>query len=114
MQLEHRTERGIALVTPTGRIDTTTSPALEQHLGKLVDGGTRQVLIDFSGVEYISSAGLRVLLVLAKRLRSDRGLLVLCGLNAAVRQVFDLAGFLPLFTIEPSRDAGLGRFAAGA
>jgi anti-anti-sigma factor len=113
MQIERSTQDGVALVAPAGRIDTTTSPALEEELRKLVDDGARDVLVDLGGVDYISSAGLRVLLVLAKRLRGERGRLVLCGLAGPVRQVFELAGFVPLFTIEASRDAALARFASG-
>jgi anti-anti-sigma factor len=66
--------------------------------------------VDFSGVEYISSAGLRVLLVAAKRMGG--GGLVLCALTEPVRQVFDLAGFLPLFAVEASRDGALARLAS--
>jgi anti-anti-sigma factor len=113
MQIEQGSHGSVALVAPIGRIDTTTSPGFEQQLAKLVDGGARDVLVDLGGVEYISSAGLRVLLVLAKRLRAERGRLVLCGLTPPVRQVFELAGFVPLFTIDPSREAALGRFNSG-
>ena len=61
---------------------------------------TLRLVVDFSGVEYISSAGLRVMLILAKRVREQRGALALCGLGDSVRHVFDLAGFLPLFAVE--------------
>jgi anti-anti-sigma factor len=109
MEIERQLGDGRALVAPAGRIDTTTSPLLDAELKRVVDGGTRKLVVDFGRVDYISSAGLRVLLVLAKRLRSERGRLVLCGLNGPVQQVFDLAGFLPLFTIEESREAALAR-----
>jgi anti-anti-sigma factor len=69
--------------------------------------------VDFGGVSYISSAGLRVLLVAAKRLRAGRGTLVLCALGDPVRQVFDLAGFLPLFTVEATRALAVTRCARG-
>jgi anti-anti-sigma factor len=113
MEIERQSRDGIALVAPAGRLDTTTSPALEEELKRVVDGGAREVLVDLGRVDYISSAGLRVLLVLAKRLRDGRGRLVLCGLDGPVRQVFELAGFLPLFTIEGSREAALARFGSG-
>ena len=98
------------VVAPAGRIDSVTSPTLEEALLRAIAGGERRVVVDFLAVEYISSAGLRVLLVAAKRLR-DEGRLVLCGMNEPVRQVFDLAGFLPLFALEPSRDRALARAA---
>jgi anti-anti-sigma factor len=67
--------------------------------------------VDFAGVEYISSAGLRVFLLLAKRMRDLQGRVVLCAMPEPVRQVFRLAGFMPLFLVEPSRDAALARLA---
>lgn len=94
---------------PAGRIDSVTSPHLEEALVAALTGGERRVVLDMASVDYISSAGLRVLLVAAKRLRENGGRFVLCGLNGPVRQVFELAGFLPLFAIEPSRDRAVAR-----
>lgn len=110
MKILQRKHGSVTVVAPVGRIDTTTSPSLEEVTRSLVDGGTRDMLVDLSGTEYISSAGLRVFLVLAKRLRDLRGRLVLAGLDQPVRQVFQLAGFLPLFTIDGTVDAALTRF----
>jgi anti-anti-sigma factor len=85
------------IVAPVGRIDSTTSDAVEKALNAALDAGERKLVVDFSGVDYISSAGLRVLLVAAKRLSGGRGSFELASLGESVRQVFDLAGFLPLF-----------------
>ena len=74
-----------------------------------LDGGARRVVIDLAGVEYISSAGLRVLLLAAKRLRPPQGSLVLCGLGPSVRTVLELAGFMSLFVVEPGREQALAR-----
>lgn len=112
MEIQQMTLDTVLLVAPVGRVDTTTSGALEEALRRAVDDGARDLLVDLAGVEYVSSAGLRVFLVLAKRLRDLRGRLVLCGMGEPVRQVFDLAGFLPLFTVERSRENGLVRFGA--
>lgn len=104
----------VFVVAPVGRIDSTTSEALEQALNKAIDVGERRLVVDFDAVSYISSAGLRVLLIVAKRLRTERGTLVLCALTDAVRQVFDLAGFLPLFLVERTRDLAIARCSANA
>jgi len=64
-------------------------------------------------VEYISSAGLRVLLMLAKKLQGTGGRLVLCAMPESVRLVFELAGFLPIFEIEDTRQAAVSRLGAG-
>jgi anti-anti-sigma factor len=111
MDIRQTNREGVTIVAPTGRIDTTTSGAVEAAVRGAVDGGARDLVIDFSEVEYISSAGLRVFLVLAKRMRDLQGRLVLCGMPGPVRQVFHLAGFMPLFRVEPSQDAALARFA---
>jgi anti-anti-sigma factor len=109
MEIEQSTSGHVNVVAPSGRIDTTTSPSVEDTLQTIVSGGARDLVVDLRQVEYISSAGLRVLLVAAKRIRDLGGRLVLCDMTEPVRQVFQLAGFLPLFAIEPSREAAVAR-----
>jgi anti-anti-sigma factor len=91
----------------TGRLDTETAVDVELALQDLLAAGERQFLIDLTGIGYVSSAGLRVLLSLAKQLDGGKGSLKLCGLNASVKQVFEVAGFSKLFTILPDRAAVL-------
>jgi anti-anti-sigma factor len=98
----------IRVLTLNGRLDTETAADLELNLQDLLGAGERNFLIDLAGIGYVSSAGLRVLLGLAKQLDGGRGNLRLCGLSAAVRQVFDVAGFGKLFAIFANRDAALG------
>jgi hypothetical protein len=82
-------------------------------LQDLFAAGEREYVIDLSGIGYVSSAGLRVLLSLAKQLDGGKGSLRLCGLNAAVTQVFDVAGFSKLFAIFPDRTAALPKVGQG-
>lgn len=93
-----------------GRLDTATSAdfdfAVEAHADK-----PSRVLIDLSGIAYVSSAGLRVFLMLAKKLQKVQGKLVLCGMSAGVREVFDIAGFSRILAIQPDRAAGLAALA---
>jgi anti-anti-sigma factor len=103
-------DRGVDVLTPVGRIDTTTVATLEARLGPLLAVPQPRIVIDFSGVDYISSAGLRILLVAARRVQGGGGL-ALCGMGDAVRQVFHLAGFVPLFTIKDTRDAAISQLA---
>lgn len=112
MRIEQAAVGTARVVAPVGRIDTTTSAAVEDTLRTIVNAGGRELVVDLERVDYISSAGLRVFLVLAKRLRTERGRLVLCGLPEPVRQVFHLAGFIPLFEIERTREAAVARLAA--
>ena len=97
----------------SGRLDTETSADLELALSDLQAAGASRFVIDLENIGYVSSAGLRVLLALAKQLEGGRGTLRLCCLNDAVRQVFDVAGFSKLFAIFPIRAAALGAAAPG-
>ena len=111
MEIREERQQGVAVVAPVGRVDSTTSAALEQRLMALIAGGERRLVVDFARVDYISSAGLRVMLGLAKKTRDTGGALALCAMGDLVREVFGLAGFLPLFTIEPERGAAVARVA---
>jgi len=112
MNIQQTDHDGVVVLAPSGRIDTTTSGALEEAVRGSVDAGARSLVIDFSGVEYISSAGLRVFLVLAKRMRDLHGRLVLCAMPEPVAQVFRLAGFMALFQVEASRPDALAKIGA--
>ena len=109
MQIAEARREGVVAVVPAGRIDTTTAPALEAHLNVLLAQGTRRIVVDFSRVDYISSAGLRVMLIVARRMKESNGRLALCAFPEPVRQVFQLAGFLPLFTVCESQDLAIGQ-----
>ena len=85
-------------LTIQGRIDTTTAPQLEAELRSDIDGVT-ELYLDFTGVEYISSAGLRVLLS-AQKLMSRQGKMVLSHVNESVMEVFEVTGFSDILTIE--------------
>ncbi len=81
-----------------GRLDTTTSPDLEEALATSLDGVTTLVF-DFSKLDYLSSAGLRVLLSAQKRM-SKQGSMTLRHVNDTVREVFEITGFADFLTIE--------------
>ena len=109
MQIGEQRAGTVLVLAPAGRLDSVTSNELEKHVAARLDAGERRLLVDLAGVEYISSAGLRVLLMAAKRLKEPPAALVLCGLGPGVRTVLELAGFLPLFAIEPGREQALAR-----
>jgi len=112
MEIKEERADGVVVVAPVGRIDSTTAIALDSHLIGLTNGDHRRIVVDFAKVDYISSAGLRVMLTLAKRIRERRGGLAICALGDSVRQVFELAGFLPLFSVAESRDQAIRTVAA--
>ena len=81
-----------------GRLDTTTAPDLEKEI-KEIDGDVSMVEFDFSKLEYISSAGLRVLLV-AQKLMNKQGDMVIKNVNDTVSEVFNVTGFSDILTVE--------------
>jgi anti-anti-sigma factor len=107
IEIEQEQVGSVRVLDLSGRLDTETAADVELALQDLLAAGEREFLIDLSGIGYVSSAGLRVLLSLAKHLDGGKGSLRLCGLNAAVTQVFDVAGFSKLFAIFPDRAAAL-------
>jgi anti-sigma B factor antagonist len=94
----------------TGHLDTNTSPEAESAINTLIETGARKVLINFAALEYISSAGLRVLLATAKKLKASGGDLKICSLNDTVQEVFDISGFSSILTVSKDQDEALASF----
>jgi stage II sporulation protein AA (anti-sigma F factor antagonist) len=109
MRIGEEKDGRVLVIALEGRVDSVSSGELERLVVSRIDAGEKRLVLDLSGVEYISSAGLRVLLMAAKRLKEPPGGLVLCGMGPNVRTVLDLAGFLPLFTVEARREQALAR-----
>ncbi len=103
---EEQTANAIVL-EPSGRLDSVTAKDFETALIGKIDAGAKRVVLDLGQLAYISSAGLRVLLIAAKRLKSVGGALVLCGLNPSVREVFEISGFVSILEVHPDRDTAL-------
>lgn len=108
--LEIRDERdnGITLCRMSGRLDGTTSAPADQHLSRVSgDPATTRLILDLSALDYLSSAGLRVLLTAAKRTRSRSGRIALCSPQPGVRDILEISGFTSIFEIFPTRDAAI-------
>lgn len=85
-------------VDVSGRIDTTTAPQLEEAILPELDGAT-EVVIDFKNLEYISSAGLRLLLMLQKKMNAANGTFKIMNVNDFVMEVLEMTGFKDILTI---------------
>ena len=96
MNIEKKSSGTSVTVTVSGRLDTLTAPALEQELKTSLDGVT-QLVLDFKDLEYISSAGLRVLLGAHKAMKGN---LIVKNANQTLMEVFDITGFADILTIE--------------
>ena len=99
MEITTRAQRDVTIVGLAGHLDSNTSPQAQQALDAILAGGGRKVVIDFTALDYISSAGLRVLLGTAKRLKQEGGALRLFGLNETVQEVFEISGFATILTV---------------
>ncbi len=110
--LEERLE-SIVVVGLKGRMDSNTARVVEEKLLALIDGGSHQLVVDCAQLGYISSAGLRVLLMAAKRMTQAKGRLALAALNDDIKQVFELTGFSSIFQICGSRDEAINQVNAG-
>ena len=99
MEITERKAGNVCVVGVAGRLDSGTAESFGQRLHHLIDGGERSLVVDGATLEYVSSAGLRVLLVAAKRLKAANGRIVLSSLKPHILEVFEIAGFTSVFPI---------------
>ena len=99
MEIKILEQSGAKIVNICGRLDTVTSPELEKSVTSLIEVG-KTIVFDCEKMEYISSAGLRVVLSTHKQCAASGGRFILRNLTAEVRSVFDMTGFSRLLTIE--------------
>ena len=107
MLINTRNIQDVSIVSPSGRIDASTAPDLENGLNELIFSGRIKIVLNFNNVEYISSGGLRVLLSTAKELKKNAGDFRLCRMEANVYKVFKLAGFTTIFNIYETEDEAI-------
>ena len=110
MEFRSRFENQIAIITIAGRLDGVTAPECEKQMRELLSGDTSQVIVDFGKLDYISSAGLRSILLIAKLINEKQGQLSLANVEGNVRSVFDMSGFSNIFKIAESVDLALAGF----
>ena len=111
MQIDEFDQGDSRVLEPKGRIDRTTSVTFGERLSELIASDVRRIVIDFSSIVYLSSAGLRVLLLAKQQSEQDGDWLVLCGLSEDVGRVFEIAGFDKLFPIYATREEGVRHLA---
>ena len=110
MEVSTRAQGDVTIVAIAGSLDSNTSPQAQQALDAVVAQGARKVAVDFSTLDYVSSAGLRVLLGLTKQLNAKGGALRTFGLNQTVREVFEISGFATILKVFPGEGEALSGF----
>lgn len=99
MTITQTDKDGIMELSISGRLDAVSAVEADKSFSALLDAGHKKLLFNLTKLEYISSAGLRVLLVVAKRIQQDGGKVVLCALSDNVKEVFEISGFSSIFSI---------------
>ncbi len=107
MEITEERRENILILRVIGRLDSSTSKTMEERLLSVIDSGEGRLVIELSQLDYISSAGLRVFLLAAKRMGNTNGRMILCSLKDAVKQVFDIAGFSSFLTLAGSTEEAI-------
>jgi anti-sigma B factor antagonist len=107
MEISQTEENGIVSISIKGRLDADSAPEAEKVVKEALERQTNRFLFNLKALEYLSSAGLRVLLSAAKEMRRRDGKIVLCSLNEFVREIFEVSGFQSLIPIADSVEAGV-------
>jgi anti-anti-sigma factor len=107
MEISQKEENGIVSIAIKGRLDADSSLEAEKVVKEVLGGETNKLLFNLGELEYLSSAGLRVLLSAAKEMRRRDGKIVLCDLNEFVKEIFEVSGFQSLIPITESVESGI-------
>ena len=97
----------VNIVQVEGRLDTTNYGELEHHLSTLTENNEVFILMDMEKLEYVSSSGLRILLMFLKKIKAAEGRFMLCALSQDIREIFEISGFINIFEIFDDRETAL-------
>ena len=107
MEITEERRGDILILRIIGKLDSSTSKDLEEKILSIIASSQGKLVIDLSQLDYVSSAGLRVFLLAAKRMDGAKGKMILCSLKDAVKQVFDIAGFSSLLNLTASTEEAI-------
>ena len=110
MKITKRVEGDVTVFVPEGRIDTQAATDMDQALQAAVSAGKHNMVVDMSGVDYISSAGLRALAAVLVKCRDEGGDMKIAALNERVTRVFNIIGFDLLMSLHGTTDAAIADF----
>jgi len=109
MQFSGEKDGSFFVLAVGGRMDAMTSKEFEDECSRWLAAGEKRLVIDFSGLEYISSAGLRSILLLAKKLKAQGGDVAFCALSEMVTEIFTVSGFVKMLPVFATRAEALAR-----
>ncbi len=110
MEINIEQHEAIQIFKLNGRLDSNTSPDFEEKIFNAISDGSKSMILDFKDIDYISSAGLRVILKATKALKREEGKLMLCSMQDYVKEVFEISGFDSFLPIVSTVDDALKSF----
>lgn len=107
MALNELKENGVTILAVDGSLDAEETQILEARVLALLEAGETALLFDFSGLDYINSSGLRVLVLAYQRLKKAAGKVAICGIKDYIQEVFEVSGYDRIFPLFPDRGQAL-------
>jgi anti-anti-sigma factor len=107
MKIATQTNGSEVFIQVEGRIDTTNYNEFESAVNEVLKEDVKQIYLDCSGINYISSSGLRIFLTIQKKMMAAGGKLKLFGMQPSIKEIFDISGFSSIFAIFPDKPAAL-------
>lgn len=103
MALTESRENGITILAVNGTLDAEGTRAMEEKVLALLEAGETSLLFDFSGLDYINSSGLRILVLAYQRLKKASGRVAICGVKDYIQEVFEVSGYDKIFPLFRDR-----------
>jgi anti-sigma B factor antagonist len=110
MEIIEEKQDAISIFKLNGRLDSNTSQGFEKKIFDAISDGSKNIIVDFKDLDYISSAGLRVILKATKALNREEGKIMLCAMQDYVKEVFEIAGFDSFLPIVGTMDEAIKSF----
>ena len=107
MNVQVESSKEYTIVIVAGRIDSTNASEFEKPMMEVIEGGCTKIILDCSGLNYISSSGLRIFLIVLKKMIAVKGQFSLCNLQPGIKEIFDISGFSSIFSVFPDKEAAL-------
>ena len=110
MEVVEKKQDGICILTLKGRLDANTADEFRGKILQIIEDGTHNIVLDCGGLDYISSAGLRVMLEATKKSKLSQGKIVLCSLRPYIQEIFEVSKFDVFLPLAPTLDDALQEF----
>jgi anti-anti-sigma factor len=104
MNVQVASSADFKVVSIEGRVDTTNANEFEKAMMEIIDGGCSKIILNCAGLNYISSSGLRVFLIVQKKMMAIKGQFRLCNMQPGIHEIFEISGFTSIFSIFTNQE----------